>query len=110
MYNEWKDKKEQFKVIDLRQAKQFSQGLFKQADQVEAGSGLHLIQSFEPYPLYEAMTDRGFEYHVEAVQPHEYHIWFYRREAKHVGEEARSAPAAFLEFPHHHKNLGRIAC
>lgn len=54
MYNEWKDKKEQFKVVDLRQAKgNFSQGLFKQADQVEAGSGLHLIQSFEPYPLYE---------------------------------------------------------
>ena len=110
MYNEWKDKKEQFKVIDLRQAKgNFSQGLFKQADQVEAGSGLHLIQSFEPYPLYEAMTDRGFEYYVEEVQPHEYHIWFYRREAKAASGKKPFGPAALLNFTIIDKNLGRIA-
>lgn len=33
MYTEWENKKDQFKVIDLRQAKgNFSQGLFRQAD------------------------------------------------------------------------------
>ena len=61
MYTEWENKKDQFKVIDLRQAKgNFSQGLFRQADQVPEGSGLQIIQSFEPHPLYEAMKDRGF--------------------------------------------------
>ena len=83
MYTEWENKKDQFKVIDLRQAKgNFSQGLFRQADQVPEGSGLQIIQSFEPHPLYEAMKDRGFEYHVEEVKPYEFHIWFYRSEAK----------------------------
>lgn len=110
MYDEWKDKKDQFKVIDLRQAKgNFSQGLFHQADQVAAGDGLHLIQSFEPHPLYEAMKDRGFEYHVEEVKPYEYHIWFYRSEDKPASGKKPFGPAALLNFPIIDKNLGRIA-
>lgn len=55
------------------------------------------------------MTDRGFEYHVEAVQPHEYHIWFYRREAKAPSGKKPFGPAALLNFPIIDKNLGRIA-
>lgn len=44
MYTEWENKKDQFKVIDLRQAKgNFSQGLFRQANQVPEGSGLQKL-------------------------------------------------------------------
>lgn len=110
MYTEWENKKDQFKVIDLRQAKgNFSQGLFRQADQVPEGSGLQIIQSFEPHPLYEAMKDRGFEYHVEEVKPYEFHIWFYRSEAKPASGKKPFGPAALLNFPIIDKNLGRIA-
>ena len=110
MYTEWENKKDQFKVIDLRQAKgNFSQGLFRQANQVPEGSGLQIIQSFEPHPLYEAMKDRGFEYHVEEVKPYEFHIWFYRSEAKPASGKKPFGPAALLNFPIIDKNLGRIA-
>lgn len=107
MYTEWENKKDQFKVIDLRQAKgNFSQGLFRQANQVPEGSGLQIIQSFEPHPLYEAMKDRGFEYHVEEVKPYEFHIWFYRSEAKPASGKKPFGPAALLNFPDHRQELG----
>ena len=55
------------------------------------------------------MKDRGFEYHVEEVKPYEFHIWFYRSEAKPASGKKPFGPAALLNFPIIDKNLGRIA-
>ena len=48
---EWKDKISTFKQIDVRGIQgNFFQGLKKQAMQLPAGSGLEIVQSFEPHP------------------------------------------------------------
>ena len=53
---EWKDKISTFKLIDVRGIQgNFFQGLKTQAMQLPAGSGLEIVQSFEPIPLYEVM-------------------------------------------------------
>ena len=54
---EWKDKISTFKQIDVRGIQgNFFQGLKKQAMQLPAGSGLEIVQSFDPIPLYEVMS------------------------------------------------------
>ena len=58
---EWKDKIGSFKQIDVRGIQgNFFPGLKKQAMQLPVGSGLEIIQSFDPIPLYEVMEDLGF--------------------------------------------------
>ena len=42
------------------------------------GEGLHIIQTFEPVPLYPVLALMGFERHTEKVSSSEYHVWFYR--------------------------------
>ena len=42
------------------------------------GEGLHIIQTFEPVPLYPVLALMGFERHTEKVSGSEYHVWFYR--------------------------------
>ena len=42
------------------------------------GEGLHIIQTFEPVPLYPVLALMGFEHHTEKVSGSEYHVWFYR--------------------------------
>ena len=60
---EWKDKISTFKQIDVRGIQgNFFQGLKKQAIQLPAGSGLEIVQSFDPIPLYEVMEGLGFEH------------------------------------------------
>ncbi len=41
-----------------------------------------MIQSFEPIPLYSLLAELGFEHETEKVADDEYHVYFYRREAK----------------------------
>ena len=63
---EWKDKISTFKQIDVRGIQgNFFQGLKKQAMQLPAGSGLEIVQSFDPIPLYEVMEGLGFEHFTE---------------------------------------------
>ncbi|WP_296400512.1 DUF2249 domain-containing protein [Acidaminococcus timonensis] len=106
----WMANKDEFQVIDLRSLQgNFSQGLFKKADALPQGAGLHLIQDFQPYPLYEALADRGYEYEVEQQGPSEFHIYFYRKEVKEASGKKPFGPAALLNFPLIDKNLGQIA-
>ena len=57
---EWKDKISTFKQIDVRGIQgNFFQGLKKQAMQLPAGSGLEIVQSFDPIPLYEVMERKN---------------------------------------------------
>ena len=42
------------------------------------GEGLHIIQTFEPVPLYPVLAHMCLERHTEKVSSSEYHVWFYR--------------------------------
>lgn len=78
-YENWKDKIGTFEVMDVRGKKMdFFPALKAKAAALKNGEGLHIIQTFEPVPLYPVLALMGFEYHTEKVSGSEYHIWFYR--------------------------------
>lgn len=43
--------------------------------EMEGDESLLLINSFEPEPLYAVLTDRGFGYETERVEPDEWHVY-----------------------------------
>ena len=52
-YENWKDKAQGFQTMDVRHIQgSFFEGLKKRAEALEVGEGLHIIQTFEPHPLY----------------------------------------------------------
>ena len=109
-YENWKDKTAQFEKIDVRQLQgNFFPGLRKKAASLKAGEGLEIVQSFEPFPLYEALAVLGFEHHTEQAGEHEFHAFFYRSEV--IGEEGASPfePVALLNYPLIDEDLGKIA-
>jgi len=109
-YTEWKDKTADFRKIDVRGIQgNFFQGLKKQAVQIPAGSGLEIIQSFEPIPLYEVMEDLGYEIHTEKVGDAEYHAFFYRVTVKQEEKDIPMRPAALTNMPLIDEKLGNIA-
>ena len=78
-YENWKDKIGTFEVMDVRGKKMdFFPTLKAKAAALKNGEGLHIIQTFEPVPMYPVLALMGFEYHTEKVNGSEYHIWFYR--------------------------------
>ena len=78
-YENWKDKIGTFEVMDVRGKKMdFFPALEARAAALKNGEGLHIIQTFEPVPLYPVLALMGFERHTEKVRGSEYHVWFYR--------------------------------
>ena len=78
-YENWKDKISTFELMDVRGKKMdFFPALKVKATALKNGEGLHIIQTFEPVPLYPVLTLMGFERYTEKVSGSEYHIWFYR--------------------------------
>ena len=65
-YPNWMNRTADFKTIDVRgiQGNSF-QGIKKHAVNTAVGSGLEIIQSFDPIPLYEVMEGLGFVYYTE---------------------------------------------
>ena len=109
-YTEWKDETAEFKKIDVRGIQgNFFQGLKKQAMQLPAGSGLEIVQSFEPIPLYEVMEDLGYEYHTEKAGDTEYHAFFYRAAVKQEEKDIPMRPAALTNMPLIDEKLDNIA-
>ncbi len=79
MKTDWKNTKEQFEVVDVRKATgNFLTGILQRAGQIEVGHGICVVQTFEPIPLYSAMTDLGFDHHTEKVSDIEHRVYFYR--------------------------------
>ena len=59
----WKDKMKEFQTIDVRHLHgNFFEGLKKKAESLAVGQGLHIVQGFEPYPLYAVMEGLGYEH------------------------------------------------
>ncbi len=106
----WKDKVEEFKVIDVRGIQgNFFTGLKKQAVALPAGNGLHIIQTFDPIPLYEVMEDLGYEYYKEQPADTEYHVYFYRVEEKKAEKDIPMRPIALTNMPLIDEELGKVA-
>ena len=90
-YENWKDKAQGFQTMDVRHIQgSFFEGLKKRAEALEVGEGLHIIQTFEPHPLYAVMEGLGYEHHTEQRGEAEFHAWFCRVEKKeHLQEPTR---------------------
>lgn len=75
----WKDKIETFEVMDVRgRALNFFSELRQKAAAKKNGEGLHVVQTFDPVPLYPIMSAMGFEHYTEKASKNEYHAYFYR--------------------------------
>ena len=65
-YENWKNKAQGFQTVDVRHIQgSFFEGLKKRVEALEVGEGLHIIQTFEPHPLYAVMEGLGYEHHTE---------------------------------------------
>jgi hypothetical protein len=103
MATSWENRKEAFKVVDVREATgNFLPGLLRHAGMVEVGDGICVIQSFEPIPLYSAMADLGFERHTDTISDSEYRVYFCRTEKGKKsfsgGGDMPLKPTAVLNF------------
>ena len=109
-YEVWKDRAAQFQTVDVRHIQgNFFPGLRSRAEALEVGEGLHIVQTFRPHPLYQAMEELGFEHHTEEVSPTEYHVYFCRTEKKSQENSAPFRPLALLNYPMIDEDLGHIA-
>ncbi|MGP1588601.1 MAG: DUF2249 domain-containing protein [Oribacterium sp.] len=109
-YTDWKDKTKDFRRIDVRGIQgNFFPGLRAQAMGIPAGTGLEIIQSFDPIPLYEVMEGLGFEHHTEQTGDAEFHAYFYRREEKQAEKDIPMRPAALTNMPLIDEGLGKLA-
>ena len=103
MNKEWESKKDSFEVVDVRELKgNFLPMILKKAKNTEVGKGLCVIQSFEPIPLYSALSDLGYEYSKEKISENEYRVYFFRNEEKEPtlpgGMDVPLKPTAIVNF------------
>lgn len=103
METAWIDQKATFPVIDVRELTgNFLPMILYKAQQVNLNSGICVVQSFEPKPLYSALRDLGFEHVAEKVSEHEYRAYFYRTELKTAtyksGADMPFKPTAILNY------------
>ena len=109
-YENWKNKAQGFQTVDVRHIQgSFFEGLKKRAESLEVGKGLHIIQTFEPHPLYAVMEGLGYEHHTEQRSEAEFHVWFCRVEKKEGDSSAPFKPLALLNYPMIDEKLGQIA-
>ena len=108
-YENWKNKAQGFQTVDVRHIQgSFFEGLKKRAEALKVGEGLHIIQTFEPHPLYAVMEGLGYEYHTEQRGEAEFHVWFCRVEKKEGDSSAPFKPLA-LKMVRSRASPGRIS-
>ena len=67
-YENWKNKAQGFQTVDVRHIQgSFFEGLKKRAEALEVGEGLHIIQTFEPHPLYRVISTDVFALRINIV-------------------------------------------
>ena len=73
-------KKEEFEVLDARQVEpgSFLPAVIEKAKAIPAEGGLHIIQSFEPVPLYSVLEGMGFE-HEMIEEDGIFHVYFSKK-------------------------------
>ncbi len=110
MNKKWVDKINDFKTIDVRNINgNFFPSLKKQAEELNVGEGLHIIQTFEPHPLYAVMDGLGFERHTVEKEKNEFHVYFYRSEKMEGDDKTPFKPLALLNYPMIDEDLGKVS-
>ncbi len=110
MSKNWINKIDKFKTIDVRNINgNFFTGLKKQAEDLNVGDGLHIIQTFKPHPLYPVMEGLGFEHHTEEKQQNEFHVYFYRVNKLKSDDKTPFKPLALLNYPMIDEDLGKVS-
>lgn len=88
MTADWISRKDDFETFDARKlAGNFLPAITRRAESIKPGGGLHVIQRFEPVPLYTVLGDMGFEFETVKVSDDEYHVYFHRTR---VGESEQA--------------------
>lgn len=107
MTKEWKDKKESFETIDVRQVTgNFLPMLLKKAEDTDVGEGICVIQTFEPIPLYPALAGFGFDHSTEKISEEKYKTYFYRKEESQATISAdMDAPLKPIAIPNIYKAI-----
>lgn len=109
-YQGWKDEAENFPVMDVRGATgNFFPAIHTRAHETPVGAGLHIVQSFEPIPLYDVMDQLGFERHTEQRSDTEWHVLFYRVKDNEDNGKIPMKPAALTNLPLIDNDLAEIA-
>jgi hypothetical protein len=103
MQKQWQNQKSSFPVVDVRDlTTNFLPMILHKAQQVNLNSGICVVQSFEPKPLYSALEDLGFEHSTEKVSEHEFRVYFYRTELKDItyesGADMPFKPTAIVNY------------
>jgi len=76
----WEDRKEDFEQLDVRNMSTDPFDiLIKKAYEIEEDSGFILIQTFEPTPMINMLTEMGFEYIVEQKTMGEVWVYFHKK-------------------------------
>jgi DUF438 domain-containing protein/uncharacterized protein (DUF2249 family) len=101
MTKEWMQLIQEFETLDARGADpgNFLPMVAQKAQGLPAGQGLHIIQSFEPVPLYPILEGIGFQRETVQDDAGDFHIYFYKpitapteeevQESKQISEEMR---------------------
>ncbi len=72
-----------FHTIDARKLEGFFlPQIIQKSKTLANGSGLKVVQSFEPIPLYGVMEKEGWRHFSEKISDEEFHIYFTRSEEK----------------------------
>jgi uncharacterized protein (DUF2249 family) len=105
MQPKWVDQKESFEIKDVRQLKgNFLPSILNQAQKLEQGQGLCIVQSFEPIPLYSALEELGYEHYTDKISDTEYRVYFYRSSVRKSdlpgGSDMPLKPTAIVNFNH----------
>ncbi len=75
----WQDRKDEFETMDVRNMTSDPFDiLIKKAYEIEEDSGFTLIQTFEPTPMINMLTEMGFEYLVEQKSFGEVWVYFHK--------------------------------
>ncbi len=74
----WLDRAKEFDIIDARKTDEPFSIIMKKAANTDKGSGFVLIQEFEPAPVMENLSRRGFEHYAEKIAKNEFWVYFYK--------------------------------
>jgi alkylhydroperoxidase/carboxymuconolactone decarboxylase family protein YurZ len=110
MEKEWENKKDTFKVVDVRKLTgNFLPMILKKAGEVEIGNGLCIVQSFEPIPLYSAMSELGFDHITNKVSDTEYKVYFCKTKNTTDNKDMPLKPTAILNLKKIDNSLADIS-
>lgn len=107
---DWEDQIDDFPTADVRgKVGNFFPGLKRRAELTPVHGGLHVVQTFEPLPLYEVMADLGFDRLTKKVADDEWHVYFYRLENKDDPHGIPMSPATLINFPLLDNDMAEVA-